>query len=49
MAKTREFASFECSVCGATMETWHAAWVPLYRLIAGPVRLAIENSIPPQK
>lgn len=39
MASARQIASFECSVCGATMESWNTAWVPTYRLIAGPVRL----------
>jgi len=39
MAPSREIASFECAVCGATIETWNTAWVPSYRLIAEPVRL----------
>jgi hypothetical protein len=39
MASSREIASFECAVCGATLETWNTAWVPSYRLIAEPVRL----------
>jgi hypothetical protein len=38
LASTREIHSFECTTCGATMETWNSAWVPTYRLIAGPVR-----------
>jgi hypothetical protein len=39
MAKSREIASFECSVCSQTMETWNTAWVPTYRLVTtGPVR-----------
>lgn len=38
MAAVREVNSFECSVCGETMETWNSAWVPTYRLIAGPIR-----------
>jgi hypothetical protein len=37
MAKAREIASFECQICGETLETWNTAWVPAYRLIAGPV------------
>jgi hypothetical protein len=37
-APSRQIASFECSVCGDTMESWNTAWVPIYRLIAGPVR-----------
>jgi hypothetical protein len=39
MAPSRQIASFECSVCGATIGSWNTAWVPTYRLIAGPVRL----------
>ena len=31
-------SSFECAVCGETMETWNTAWVPTFKLIAGPVR-----------
>jgi hypothetical protein len=37
MAPTREINSFECSECGVTLEHWHTAWVPTYRLIVGPV------------
>jgi hypothetical protein len=37
MAKVREIASFECPICGETLETWNTAWVPTYRLIAGPI------------
>jgi hypothetical protein len=37
MAPTRQISSFECSLCGVTMESWNTAWVPSYRLIAGPV------------
>jgi hypothetical protein len=36
MAKSRQIASFECAVCGETMESWNSAWVPSYRLIVGP-------------
>jgi hypothetical protein len=39
MAASREIASFECGVCGATPESWNTAWVPRYRLVAGPVRM----------
>jgi hypothetical protein len=35
MAPNRQIASFECAVCGATMESWNTAWVPTYRLIVG--------------
>jgi hypothetical protein len=38
MAPARQISSFECTVCGVTMENWNTAWVPSYRLIAGPVR-----------
>jgi hypothetical protein len=38
MAPAREVSSFECTVCGATLETWNTAWVPTYRLIAGSVK-----------
>jgi hypothetical protein len=37
MAKSREIASFECAICGSTLESWNTAWVPAYRLIASPV------------
>jgi hypothetical protein len=36
MAPAREINSFDCAVCGETMETWNSAWVPSYRLIVGP-------------
>ena len=36
MAPGRQISSFECSVCNNTMETWNTAWVPTYRLVAGP-------------
>jgi hypothetical protein len=38
LALTREIASFACAVCGATMESWNTAWVPTYRLVAGPTK-----------
>jgi len=38
MAAGRQLSSFECAVCGVTMESWNSAWVPSYRLVAGPVR-----------
>ncbi len=28
MASRREVDSFECSVCGETLESWNSAWVP---------------------
>jgi hypothetical protein len=37
MAPGREIDSFECAVCGVTMERWNSAWVPTYRLIVGSV------------
>ena len=39
IAPSRQISSFECLVCGATIESWNTAWVPTYRLIAGPVKL----------
>jgi hypothetical protein len=39
VAESREIDSFECVVCGATLENWNSAWVPTYRLIVGSVRL----------
>jgi stage III sporulation protein SpoIIIAA len=43
MAAVREIASFECEVCGATLESWNTAWVPYYRLVAGPARMPTEK------
>lgn len=37
MAPSRQISSFECFVCGTTMESWNTAWVPAYRLVLGPV------------
>ena len=34
-APGRQISSFECSVCGTTMESWNTAW-SAYRLVAGP-------------
>jgi hypothetical protein len=39
IAASRKVSSFECAVCGTTLETWNTAWVPTYRLVAGPVKL----------
>jgi hypothetical protein len=36
MASSREIDSFECVVCGTTLETWATAWVPTYRLVSAP-------------
>ena len=36
MAPSREIDSLECTVCGATLESWDTAWVPTYRLITAP-------------
>jgi hypothetical protein len=33
-AGEREISSFECAVCGKTIENWNSAWVPRYRFIA---------------
>jgi len=38
IAEAREISSFECAVCGATIENWNSAWVPRYRFIACPAR-----------
>jgi cold shock protein len=46
MAESREISSFECAVCGATIENWNSAWVPRYRFIAGPARMPNEKAIP---
>jgi hypothetical protein len=46
MAPSREMSSFECAVCGVTMEHWNTAWVPAYRLIAGPVAVSDESRQP---
>jgi hypothetical protein len=36
IAEAREISSFECAVCGETIENWNSAWVPRYRFIACP-------------
>ena len=36
IVEAREISSFECTVCGATIENWNSAWVPRYRFIACP-------------
>jgi len=38
MDPVREIASFECAVCGSTLESWNTAWVPSYQLVAAPVQ-----------
>ena len=38
IVKEREISSFECAVCGATIENWNSAWVPRYRFIACAAR-----------
>jgi len=45
MAPSREIDSFECTACGATLENWDTAWVPTYRLIAGPAIDIAEPAI----
>ena len=54
MAPSREIDSFECTVCGVTLETWDTAWVPSYRLISAPDEGAhhqddTSKTIPPQQ
>jgi predicted SprT family Zn-dependent metalloprotease len=39
MAPARQIASFECVVCGETLESWNTAWVPTYHFLAGPVKM----------
>ena len=41
---SREISSFECAVCGKTIESWNSAWVPRYRFIACPARDAPRDS-----
>jgi stage III sporulation protein SpoIIIAA len=43
LSATREVDSFACAVCGAIMESWNTAWVPAYRLVAGPVKKPEPN------
>jgi hypothetical protein len=42
MAPRREMNSFECTVCGDTLESWNTAWVPSYRLVVSPVAKSAE-------
>jgi predicted SprT family Zn-dependent metalloprotease len=46
MADGREIDSFQCDVCGATLESWNTAWVPHYRLVAGLVRSPEDSQMP---
>jgi hypothetical protein len=46
MVAEREISSFECAVCGATIENWNSAWVPRYQFIARPARTPKDK--PPQ-
>jgi len=39
LAPARQTGSFQCSVCGTTLENWNTAWVPTYQFLAGPVRM----------
>ncbi|UPK03487.1 hypothetical protein [Bradyrhizobium sp. 170] len=45
MAPSREIDSFECTVCGATLEKWDTAWVPTYRLIVEPAIEIVKPTI----
>jgi hypothetical protein len=53
MAPSREIDSFECTVCGVTLEAWDTAWVPSYRLISAPDEGScqddVSKAIPPQQ
>jgi hypothetical protein len=40
MASGREIDSYQCLVCERTLENWNSAWVPVYRLIARPLKPA---------
>jgi hypothetical protein len=40
---SRKISSFECAVCGVTMESWNTAWVPAYRLVVGRIRKPDQN------
>ena len=44
MAASREIDSFECTACGATLETWDTAWVPTYRLVTEPANKPDEQA-----
>jgi hypothetical protein len=46
IAEAREISSFECVVCGKTIENWNSAWVPRYRFIACP---ATESDSHPKR
>jgi len=37
IVEEREISSFECAVCGKTIENWNSAWVPRYRFVACPL------------
>jgi hypothetical protein len=43
LAPGREIGSFECAVCGVTMESWNTAWVPAYRLVVGSIGKPDQN------
>jgi hypothetical protein len=43
VALRREIESFDCKLCGTTLESWNTALVPRYRLLAWPVRLSDDE------
>jgi predicted SprT family Zn-dependent metalloprotease len=43
MAPERQISSYECAMCGSTLESWNTAWAPSFRLIAGPVRMPADE------
>jgi hypothetical protein len=45
IVEAREVGSFECAVCGATVENWNSAWVPRYKFIACPATDAKTSHI----
>jgi hypothetical protein len=45
VASSREMDSFECILCGETMESWNSAWVPTYQLIIEPARPCASEAL----
>jgi hypothetical protein len=46
IVESREISSFECAVCGKTIENWNSAWVPRYRFIACPATESERQTTP---
>jgi hypothetical protein len=49
IGEAREISSFECVVCGKTIENWNSAWVPRYRFIACPARESDNHTKRPDR